>query len=87
MLVNEIRRLEDLSRGKEAVPIPLKQGLASVGADSLATASGRSYGADAAIAKARAQWQLLMKQIPLPRGIRSEVRGADFVYVEDTVGR
>lgn len=79
--------MDDLSRGKEAVAIPLKHGLADVGDDGSLNALSRSQGVDPGVSRSRAQWQLLMKQVPLPHGIRSRRVDPDFAYVETTVGR
>lgn len=87
VLDGEIKRLDDLSRGKEGVAIPLKQGLADVGDDVSLNAFDRSQSVDPSIIRSRAQWQLLMKQVPLPHGIRSRRLDTDFAYVETTVGR
>lgn len=83
----EISRLADLSQGKESKPIPLKLGYAQVEQESAVAAQSRGHSNDAASLYTRAQWNILLPEVPLPSGILSTNRNIDFRYVESTVDR
>ena len=48
---------------------------------------GSGGGGEGASQAARAQWDSLLPQVPLPLGVLATGRSIDFVYVESVVGR
>ncbi len=93
----EIDGLSDLTQGKETYSIPAEMGLAfrkkfcSVLA-APGTANGKGHGgaptaADIEQASVAQQWQMLLPELPLPRGLLTKSRSIDFTFVADTVDR
>lgn len=83
----EIARLEDLSQGREANPIPLEMGYAQVVQPSIPATTGRGHGGELTSPNTRAQWDRLLPEVPLPLGLLAKGRDMDFVYVAHTVDR